>query len=467
MRRLLVIDVVGLTRRHLGPDTPNLTALAREGFAAPIAPVLPAVTCSVQATYLTGALPREHGVVGNGWYYRERAEVALWKQARSLVQAPMVWDVARERDPSFTCAQLFWWFNMFACVEWSVTPRPAYLADGRKVPDVYADPPELRRRLIDKLGPFPLFQFWGPGAGIVSSRWIADAAVDVLETERPRLTFVYLPHLDYDHQRHGPPDEGHPRSVAALREVDAEVGKLVAAARAQGVEVLVVSEYGIEGVTTPVHLNRVLREAGYLRAWMNMEGSRGAWELLEPGACRAFAVADHQVAHVYVRDPTDLGPVKALLERTPGVERVLDEAGKREAGLDHPRAGDLVAVAAPGHWFTYYYWLDDAVAPDFARTVDIHKKPGYDPAELFLDPKRPLIKLRAAWILLKKILGFRYVMDVIPLDASLVRGSHGRAPRTPEDGAVLIASTKEGERDAFAPTDVRDVILSRLFGRSG
>ncbi len=227
MARLLVLDVVGLTRRHLGPDTPHLAALASEGFAAPIEPVLPAVTCSVQATYLTGTLPREHGVVGNGWYYRERAEVALWKQARGLVQAPMVWDVARERDPSLTCAQLFWWFNMFADVAWSVTPRPAYLADGRKVPDVYADPPALRRRLVGRLGQFPLFQFWGPGAGIASTRWIADATVDVLQTERPRLTFAYLPHLDYDHQRYGPDD---PRSVAAVTAVDAEAGRLIDAA---------------------------------------------------------------------------------------------------------------------------------------------------------------------------------------------------------------------------------------------
>ncbi len=463
MSRLLVIDVVGLTRRHLGPDTPHLSALAKEGFAAPIEPVLPAVTCAAQATYLTGVLPREHGIVGNGWYYRERAEVALWKQARALVQAPMVWDTARARDPSFTCAQLFWWFNMFADVEWSVTPRPAYLADGRKVPDVYADPPALRRRLVERLGQFPLFQFWGPGAGIASTRWIADATVDVLTTERPRLTFAYLPHLDYDHQRYGPPSAGDPRSVEARRAVDAEVGKLVAAARAQGVEVLVVSEYGIEAVQTPVHLNRVLREAGYLRAWMNLEGTRGAWELLEPGACRAFAVADHQVAHVHVRDAKDLGAVKALLERTPGVERVLDEEGKRAAGLDHPRAGDLVAIAAPGHWFTYYYWLDDRLAPDFARTVEIHKKPGYDPAELFLDPARPFVKARVAWTLLKKLLGFRYVMDVIPLDASLVRGSHGRAPATPDDGAVLIASTKAGERGSFPATSIRDLILERLL----
>lgn len=459
MRRTLVLLVVGLTRRQLGPDCPNLASLARDGFACPIDPVLPAVTMSAQATYTTGTLPRDHGIVGNGWYWRDRAEVALWKQAASLVEGEQVWTALRKGGCSV--AQLFWWFNMFADVDWSVTPRPVYHQDGRKGPDVYAEPATLRRRLFDRLGTFPLFQFWGPGAGVASTRWIADAALDVLAEERPGATFVYLPHLDYDHQRFGPTD---PRSVQALRDVDAEVGKLVARARQDGLEVLVVSEYGIEPATTPVHLNRVLRAAGYLKPWLNCEGSSRPWELLEPGACRAFAVADHQVAHVHVRDAKDLAAVKLLLERTPGVDRVLDEEGKRAAGLDHPRAGDLVAVAAPGAWFTYYSWEDDRLAPDFARTVEIHKKPGYDPAELFLDPTRPLVKARVMWTLLKKLLGFRYVMDVVPLDASLVKGTHGRAPRTPEDGAVLIASSRRLERDRLAPTDVKSMILQTALG---
>lgn len=457
MRPLVVICVVGLTRRLLGEATPHLRALAEEGFAAPIEPVLPGVTCAVQATYLTGKLPREHGIVGNGWYWRDRAEVNFWKQSNALIQAPKVWEAAQARDPGFTCAQLFWWFNMFAAVDQAVTPRPGYLQDGRKLPDIYSEPAGLRRRLHERYGTFPLFQFWGPGASIASSRWIASAAVDVLREEQPTLTFVYLPHLDYDHQRFGP---GDPRSVQALRDVDAEVGRVLEAAKARGAEVLVVSEYGIEDVHTPIHPNRVLREAGYLEPWFNVD----AWELLEPGACRAFAVADHQLAHVYVRDPADVPAVKALLARQPGVERVYDDADKAELGLDHPRAGELVCLAAPGHWFTYYYWLDDALAPDFARTVEIHKKPGYDPCELLLDPQLPLAKARIGWGLLKKTLGFRMVLNVIPLDATLVKGSHGRPPATPDDGAVLISSLPTGEQASFAPTAIHDLILTRVFG---
>ncbi|MBL4847299.1 MAG: alkaline phosphatase family protein [Planctomycetes bacterium] len=454
VRPLVVALVVGLSRRQIGEDTPWLAKLAAEGFAAPIDPVMPAVTCSVQSTYLTGKLPSEHGIVGNGWYWRDRGEVNLWRQSNALVQGPKVWHAAKALDPSFTCAKLFWWFNMFAEVDWSVTPRPAYLADGRKVPDIYTEPPELRCELNDKLGPFPLFKFWGPATSIESSRWITSAAAEVIHAKSPSLTLVYLPHLDYDHQRYGP---DHPESRRSLREVDAQVGHLAEAADAQGAELLVLSEYGIEPVDSPIHINRALREGGYLRPWLNLD----AWELLEPAACRAFAVADHQLAHVYVHDSKDVNAVKALLEALDGVDRVYDAENKAEIGLDHPRSGELIAIAAPGHWFTYYYWLDDRLAPDFARTVEIHKKPGYDPCELFLDPRKPLAKGKIAWSLARKLLGFRYLMDVIPLDASLVKGSHGRAPSSPEHGAVLIGP-KSAERERFAATEIHDLILSRL-----
>ncbi|MEZ6183971.1 MAG: alkaline phosphatase family protein [Planctomycetota bacterium] len=455
MNKTLVAVVVGLTPSQIGDDTPAIRELARRGWSAPIDPVLPAVTCSAQATYLTGLAPSGHGVVGNGWYWRERGEVAFWKQSNALIQGPKVWDLARQRDPTFTCATMFTWFNMFADVEWSVTPRPIYHHDGRKDPDVYSHPQALRARLNERLGRFPLFRFWGPATSIEATRWIVDATLDVIAEQHPTLTLAYLPHLDYDHQRHGPHS---PQGRQALREVDAEVARLIAVAEREGMELLLVSEYGIEPVSQPVHLNRELRRAGYLEPWLNDD----RWELLEPGACRAFAVADHQVAHVYVKRPEDLQPVRELLQAVPGVERVLEGADR--GALDHPRAGDLVCVAAQGAWFTYYYWLDDALAPDFARCVEIHKKPGYDPCELYLDPGLSAPKLRMAWKLLRKILGFRTVFDLIPLDASLVKGSHGRPPRSPAEGAVLVSSNPSGARDRVAATDVQELILERVFG---
>jgi len=439
MKPVLVLDVVGLTARQIGPRSPHLAALAKRGALAPMDAVLPAVTLSAQATLLTGTLPAAHGVVANGWYFRELGEVLLWRQPNELVAGQKLYERARELDPSFTCAKLFWWWNLGAAVDWSLTPRPFYPADGRKLPAVYgtprpgADGAGFEAELERALGRFPFFDFWGPKAGLASSRWLTDAARWTLAHKRPTLTLLYLPHLDYDHQRFGPED---PRSLRALSEVDALVGELVRAADELGAETLVVSEYGLERVDRPVAINRALREEGLLVVRDTPVG-----EVLDPFASRAFAVSDHQVAHVYVRDARDLPRARARLERLEGVGQVLDEAGKRAHGLAHPRAGELVCVARSGAWFTYPYWLDDARAPDFARTVDIHRKPGYDPCELFLDPALRFPKLRIALRLAQKALGMRTLMDVIPLDATLVRGSHGRLPDDPRDGPVFLAST--------------------------
>jgi predicted AlkP superfamily pyrophosphatase or phosphodiesterase len=452
--RLVVIDVVGLTPSLLGPHTPNLNALVGDGFLATLGGVLPAVTCTAQATLLTGTLPRDHGIVANGWYFRDLAEVWLWRQSNHLMAGEKLWETARRARPGLRVAKMFWWYNMYSSADLSVTPRPIYPADGRKLPGLYSQPPALQAELEGRLGPFPLFQFWGPAADIRSTDWIARASAHLLEAERPDLTLVYLPHLDYNLQRLGPRD---PRVVRDVEEVDRAAGLVIDAARGQGAEVAVVSEYGIEPATGVVHPNRILREMGLLAVRETL-----GFEMLDPGASRAFAVADHQVAHVYLNDRTALAAVAERLRREPGIDCVLDGAGQRAHGLDHPRSGELVAVAAPGHWFTYYYWLDDARAPDFARTVDIHRKPGYDPVELFLDPDRPLVKGRIAWNLLKKALGFRYLMDVIPLRPDLVKGTHGRAPARPEDGPLLISSSRKGAVDHMPMTSVKDFLLQRL-----
>ncbi|MBL8768096.1 MAG: alkaline phosphatase family protein [Planctomycetes bacterium] len=455
MRRLLVLDVVGLTPKHLRGAAKSLGRLAADGFAAPLRPVFPAVTCSVQSTFVTGRTPTEHGIVGNGWYFRDLAEVWLWRQSNRLVHGDKVWHEAKARDPAFTCANLFWWYAMAGDFDAVVTPRPAYHADGRKSPDVWTDPAELKPELNAKLGRFPLFEFWGPRAGLPSSQWIADAAAHVLSTRSPTLAFVYLPHLDYDLQRFDPDD---PRSDAAVAAIDGVASRLIDHARGCGYDVLVLSEYGITPVTDAVPINRILREAGFLRAQDNLVG-----ELLDVAVSRAFAVADHQCAHVYVREARDVPAVKALLETTQGIERVLDARGKAEFGIDHDRSGELVAISEPDRWFSYPWWLDDANAPDFARTVDIHKKPGYDPLELMLDPKLPAPKLKVAWTLLKKALGFRYLLDVVPLDTRLIRGSHGRLPERDDDGPVLIGSDRRFATGEIAATAVRKTILDHLF----
>jgi len=455
MTPTLVLNVVGLTPALLGA-APNLQALAKQGAMRPLQTVLPAVTTTVQSTMLTGALPREHGIVANGWYFRDLSEVWLWRQSNRLVSGEKVWEAAKRRDPAFTCAQLFWWYNMYSSADVSITPRPMYTADGRKLPDVYTNPAALRDELQQRLGQFPLFKFWGPGANIESSRWIAHSALHVLEHQRPTLTMVYLPHLDYDLQRFGP---NHPAIPAQVAEVDALCGLLIEKARRAGAHVVVLSEYGITEVSRPVHINRALRQAGWLK--VRVEQAR---EQLDAGASDAFAVADHQLAHVYVARPELIPEVAACLRKLPGVEQVLDENGKRAAGLDHPRSGELVAVSAADSWFTYYHFLDDAHAPDFARTVDIHRKPGYDPVELLIDPRIALPKLAVATRLARKILGMRYLMDVISLDATIIKGSHGRPTDRPEDGPLFITSAPELLSEGAVPaTAVKQLLLDHIF----
>lgn len=457
MNPLAVLNVVGLTPELLGEHTPRLSAWAAKGSRCRIEPMLPSVTCSVQTTYLTGVAPEKHGIVANGWYFRDMDEIKFWRQSNGLVEAPKIWETMRDQHPDFTCANLFWWYAMNSSVDCFVTPRPVYRADGMKLPDIVTRPNGLREDLQAELGPFPLFEFWGPRTSIRSSAWIAAAAKRVVQQVNPTLTLVYLPHLDYALQRVGPK---HPSIAGDLAEIDAVCGDLIDFLEAQGREVLVLSEYGIEEVDQPVALNRVLREAG----WITVREECGG-EILLPGESRAFAVADHQIAHIYVRDKADVPAVRTLLEGVPGVARLLDAEAIRAEGLGHARSGELLAIAAPGAWFSYYYWLDDSKAPDFAPTVDIHNKPGYDPAELLIDPGIRFPKLRAARRLLQKKLGFRYTMDLIPLSGDGVRGSHGRRLENPDQHPVLLS----GRKDAFGvesmpATDVHDCILREVLG---
>jgi predicted AlkP superfamily pyrophosphatase or phosphodiesterase len=455
MKKTVVINVVGLSARLLGKHTPQLQQWIAPGRIATIKPVLPAVTCTAQATYLTGQYPSEHGIVANGWYFQDDCEIKFWRQSNKLVQSPKIWDVARSLDPEFTCANLFWWYNMYSTVDYAVTPRPMYPADGRKLPDIYTEPADLRSTLQAKLGDFPLFKFWGPATSAESSQWIAASAKQIEEMYSPTLTLIYLPHLDYCLQKVGcQPDE----IAQDLREIDAICGDLISYYEARDAQVIILSEYGVTPVDRPIHLNRVLRQAGLLQVREEL-----GLELLDAGASQAFAVADHQIAHIYVNDLSCLGIVKQLLEQTDGVGLVLDEAGKQTYHLNHQRSGDLVAVANPNAWFTYYYWLDDKKAPDFARTVDIHRKPGYDPAELFIDPKIKLPKLKLGSNLLKKKLGFRYLMNVIPLDANLVKGSHGHLTPAAADCPLLMTRRNDLiQQDSLESIEVFTTILSHL-----
>jgi predicted AlkP superfamily pyrophosphatase or phosphodiesterase len=422
--RLAVLNIVGLSQSLLGKDAPGITAFAEKHGLQTYTPAFPALTTTAQSSILTGTPPEEHGIVANGWYDRESAEVRFWKQSNHIVHGEKIWDALRKAVPGATCAKLFWWYNMHSTADFTITPRPLYPADGSKHFDVHTQPMDMRDELKADLGPFPFPAFWGPAAGIASSEWIAASAKWVEEKHSPTLSLVYLPHLDYCLQKDGP---GAASIAAEVRSIDRVVTGLINFYESRGVKVLLLSEYGISPVDQPIHINRLFREKG----WLSIKDELGR-ETLDCGGSKAFAVADHQIAHIYVNDPAILPDVRALLEGTDGIDEI--------RGKNHERAGDLIAIATPNAWFTYYYWTDDAKAPDYARTIDIHRKPGYDPCELFIDPAIPFPKARIAKFLLKKKLGIRSLLEVIPLDPSLVKGSHGRDQVPDSEKPVLIGS---------------------------
>lgn len=466
MKRVAVLNIVGLTQALVGPHTPRLTAFFQRASRAFVDPAFPAVTCTAQANYLTGRTPSDHGIVANGWYDRALSEVHFWKQSNRLIESPKLFETLQSTEPGFTCAKMFWWYNMYSKANWSVTPRPMYPADGRKFFDVYAWPSALKDPIKQHLGPFPFATFWGPAAGRMSpqggpdaaSRWIAGSAQWVEEQHRPTLNLIYLPHLDYNLQRFGPTALGDstrtplPAIQPDLAAIDRLFGELEDFFRSRDVQIVVLSEYGITPVSTPIHLNREFRRRG----WITVREELGL-EVLDTGNSRAFAVADHQVAHIYVNDPSILNEVRSATEAVRGVAEVIGSETKRARGMEHRRAGDLIACAQEDAWFTYYYWEDDKRAPDFARTVDIHRKPGYDPVELFTDPALSDLglKLRIGTRLLQKKLGFRMLMDVIPLNASLVKGSHGIRPAHRHDWPLFVAETSDLP-ECLASTEVHD-----------
>ncbi|MDB6076020.1 MAG: hypothetical protein JWO89_3660, partial [Verrucomicrobiaceae bacterium] len=281
MQRTAVLNVVGLTTRLVGDATPNIRAFLERNQLARIEPVVPAVTCTAQATYLTGKLPRDHGVVANGWYDREYDEHRFWKQSNHVVSGMKLWESLRRLEPEFTCAKLFWWFNMYSSADYSITPRPLYPADGRKFFDVHTQPMGMRERIKKDLGPFPFPSFWGPGAGIKSSIWIAQSAKWVEEKHWPSLSLVYLPHLDYNLQRMG---LDMPAIQQDLRDIDEVVGDLIRFYEQRHIKVLLLSEYGITNVDRPVHLNRLFREKG----WLSIKDELGT-DGIDLGGSKVFA----------------------------------------------------------------------------------------------------------------------------------------------------------------------------------
>jgi predicted AlkP superfamily pyrophosphatase or phosphodiesterase len=441
---VVLLSVPGLREKDIAL-MPNLQQLTAAGDRAPLAPSFPCVTCPVQVNLTTGKLPRDHGIVANGFYWRDKGQVEMWTAWNDVIEAPQIWDILHQHNSEITSAVWFPLLSKGCGAEYICTPAPIHNPDGSESLWCYTQPREMYGDLRDNLGHFPLQHFWGPLANIKSTAWIIDSAVWAAREHRPNFFYIYLPHLDYAAQKHGPDS---PQALQALAELDAVLGRLIAGFseayggapdEQQSPLYLVASEYVIGPVDHVTYPNRVLREAGLLS--IREENGR---ESLDLTSSRAWALVDHQLSHVFVkdRDAATIAAVKDLFEGRTGIDEVLAGVDRERYELNHERAGDVVLISTPDSWQAYYWWTDDARAPTYARTVDIHRKPGYDPVELDFDP----------------------VTKSIPLDASLIKGSHGAPAREAwQRGVILTSQPGTLEGPPMSDTDVFELVL-RQFG---
>ncbi len=437
-KHLVFLSIPVLRDRDLA-RMPNLTSLMRGGDKQPLTPSFPCVTWPVQTNMLTGKRPAEHGVVANGFYWRESREVEMWTAWNDKIQAPQIWDHLHQQDPQLTSAVWFPMLSKGCGADYVCMPAPIHKPDGSEELWCYSKPTEFYGELLERQGHFPLKHFWGPLAGAPSSEWIVESAVIAATRFRPNFFYIYLPLLDYAAQKEGPDSEAAAEAPAAL---DALIGKLRDGVHEAWGEAnvcwLAASEYVITPVDHVTYPNRLLRAAGLLKVRAEDDG-----EHLDLEASRAWALVDHQFSHVFVRDGDRdvLQAVEQLFRQEAGIEEILRGETRAQYALDHPRSGDLILISTPNSWQAYYWWLDDALAPAFARTVDIHRKPGYDPAEMHVD----------------------MATRSISLDATRVRGSHGAPVRSDAQRGVILAS-RQGvlPEKPLADVEVAELVLRQF-----
>ncbi len=471
---LLFLSVPGLRSTDIDlASTPTLYGWANRGVLAEMTPTFPCVTSSVQASMITGVPPARHGVIANGFYHRDRREVEMWTGWNSLIEAPQIWESLRAKG--LTSAVWHAQNIKGAAADFIVTPAPIHEADGTMKLWCYSKPDGLYQELLNDLGHFPLQHYWGPLSNIESTRWILRGAAWLIDRHAPNFHWIYIPHLDYAMQKFGP---NSPQARAALAELDSEfaafVERVASSPIGKDAVFLVAGEYAMTDVTGVVYPNRILREAGLLaveeRSGASLppyqggikggqsyscdrkdEGQlRSGAEYLDFVRSTAFALVDHQFAHIFARQEGSKAKrqevtvgVVDLFRKVPGIAGVYVGDERAEIGMTHERCGDVVLVCDETHWLAYYWWHDDAKAPPFARTVDIHNTPGYDPVELFFDPNT----------------------RGIPLDASLVKGSHGVPATSAHHRTALVCSTPNPAipRDrSFRDTDLFSMVQQIL-----
>ena len=416
----------------------HLRSVTAGGEIAELTPHFPCVTCPAQANMTTGCVSAEHGVVANGIYWRDQRKVEMWTAPNDCIERPQIWDLLSHHGRGFTSAVWFPLHSKGCEADYVCTPAPVHNPDGSESLWCYTRPTELYGTLRDRLGHFPLMNYWGPMANVKATAWIADSAVQAAREWQPDFFYIYLPHLDYAAQRTGPDSEAAQAAVAELDEVIGRLASGMKDAYSDDLLWIVAGEYTITPVDHVTYPNRMLREAGLLTIRETDDG-----ELIDFERSKAFAMVDHQFAHVFTSDGDEHTAQQAadVFRNQSGIAEVLVGAERGRYQLEHPRAGDVILISTPQSWQAYYWWLTDDRAPRFARTVDIHRKPGYDPVELFFDP----------------------VTKSIPLDATLVRGSHGAPAVDPSQKSVLVASEPTlFPGPAVQDTDVFSIVLKHF-----
>jgi len=410
MKKIILLNIVGLTKGQFEKIKPkNLWNKFETNFTS-FRPCFPAVTCSVQTSILSGVYPSEHGIIANGYFDSQKNQVSFWEQFAGLVEKPRIWDILKKENPSISTAILFWQNSMYANSDVIITPKPIHL-DHKMIMWCYSKPVGFYEKVSEELGEFNLKSYWGPFVSIESSQWIIESAKKTIQKQSPELVLVYLPHLDYAAQKFGPES---PEFTTSLLDLDDLIGKFFSFLenyKPDEYEIILVSEYGFNKVNNSISPNRILRDNNLLSV-RKISGK----EYIDFELSKAFAMVDHQIAHVYIKPGFKDDVTRVFSSNDVGT--ILDDKLKTIHHIDNAKSGDIILCAKKNSWFNYYWWTDASSAPEFTFTVDIHRKPGYDPLELFIDPKS----------------------KTISHDTSLIKGSHGIIDEN-ENNHPLLAST--------------------------
>ncbi|MEM9410494.1 MAG: nucleotide pyrophosphatase/phosphodiesterase family protein [Planctomycetota bacterium] len=427
---LILLTIPGLRADDVD-NMPNLQNLISNGCRSRIEHSFPAVTWPSQANLLTGKKPNEHGVIANGFYWRNDHKVEMWTAWNEVIQQPQLWDTLKALHPDLTSSAWFPMLSKGCGAEFVCMPAPIHKPDGSEDLWCYTKPQEFYGELLEQFGHFPLQHFWGPMANILSSKWIAETSVKAAEKFKPHFNYIYLPHLDYAAQKHGPDSS---QAIEAVEELDQLIGTLriqMESAYSCRIHWIVVSEYTITPVDHVSFPNRFLREHGWLKT-TTVDGR----EHLDFANSEAWALVDHQFSHVFVQDRARVKEIANRLQSLEGIQTILAGEDRAKLSMDHDRSGEILLVSEPNSWQAYYWWNDDQLAPEFATNVDIHRKPGYDPIELHFD----------------------MATKSVPLDATLAKGSHGAPANSDPQKGVFLSSMMSNSPEQIAETDVFNIV---------